>query len=150
MKCIQLVNENPVILRRRTDYYWVSFVFSKLFALKDKILPLNIGFKSEPKTILGIDISSSEIKLIEMESNHEGYKVVSYGVSPLPPGAVIDREIIDVEATAVISNFIEEVPVLGDIPLIGNLFKKQMRAKDKREILILITLKIIDEKFIDT
>ena len=45
---------------------------------------------------------------------------------------------------------IEEVPVLGDIPLLGNLFKKQMRAKDKREILIFITPKIIDEKFIDT
>ncbi len=100
MKCIQLVNENPVILASRNDYYWVSFVFSKLFALKDKILSLNVGLKSVPKTILGIDISSSAIKLIEMESNHEGYKVVSYGVSPLPPGAVIDREIIDIEATA--------------------------------------------------
>ncbi|MDG1784258.1 MAG: hypothetical protein P8H52_11730 [Porticoccaceae bacterium] len=45
---------------------------------------------------------------------------------------------------------IDKVPVLGDIPLLGNLFKKQMRAKDKREILIFITPKIIDEKFIDT
>jgi len=45
---------------------------------------------------------------------------------------------------------IEEVPILGDIPLLGNLFKKQMRAKDKREILIFITPKIIDENFIDT
>ncbi|MDC0053148.1 hypothetical protein OAK05_02680 [Gammaproteobacteria bacterium] len=45
---------------------------------------------------------------------------------------------------------IEEIPVLGDIPLLGNLFKKQMRAKDKREILSFITPKIIDEKFIDT
>ena len=75
-------------------------MFGKLFALKDKILSLNFGFKSVPKTILGIDISSSAIKIIEMESNHEGHKVISYGVSPLPPGAVIDREIIDVEATA--------------------------------------------------
>ena len=43
-------------------------MFSKLFALKDKILSLNPGFKSVPKTILGMDISSSAIKLIEMES----------------------------------------------------------------------------------
>jgi hypothetical protein len=99
VKCIQLVNENTVILRRRTDYYWVSFVFSKLFAFKDKILSLNPGFKSVPKIILGIDISSSAIKLIEMESNHEDYKAVSYGVSSLPPESVIDREIMDVEAT---------------------------------------------------
>ena len=100
MKCIQLVNENTVILRRRTDYYWVSFVFSKLFAFKDKILSLNLGSKSVPKIILGIDISSSAIKLIEVEPNQDGYRVLSYGVLPLPPGAVVDREIIDVEETA--------------------------------------------------
>jgi len=75
-------------------------VLSNLFALKDEILPLNLGFKSVPKTILGIVISSFAIKLIEMESNHKGYKVISYGVSPLPPRAAIGREIIDVEATA--------------------------------------------------
>tara|TARA_B110000003_G_scaffold61313_1_gene61676 strand:+ start:200 stop:499 length:300 start_codon:yes stop_codon:yes gene_type:complete len=74
-------------------------VLNKLFALKHEILSLNIGFKSVPKTTLGIDISSSAIKLVEMESNHEGYKAVSYGVSSLPPGSVIDREIMDVEAT---------------------------------------------------
>ena len=100
MKCIQLVNENTVILLCRTDYYWVSFVFSKLFAFKDKILSLNLGFKSVPKIILGIDISSSAIKLIEVEPNQDGYRVLSYGVLPLPPGAVVDREIIDVEETA--------------------------------------------------
>ena len=38
----------------------------------------------------------------------------------------------------------EKVPVLGDLPLVGSLFKKQMRSKDKREILIFITPKIID------
>jgi len=34
--------------------------------------------------------------------------------------------------------------ILGDLPLVGNLFKKQMRTRDKREILIFITPKIID------
>ena len=38
----------------------------------------------------------------------------------------------------------EKVPVLGDLPLVGHLFKKQMRSKEKREILIFITPKIID------
>jgi len=39
----------------------------------------------------------------------------------------------------------ESVPVLGDVPVLGNLFKKQMRLSDKREILIFITPKIIDD-----
>ena len=37
----------------------------------------------------------------------------------------------------------QKVPILGDLPLVGNLFKKQMRTRDKREILIFITPKII-------
>ena len=77
MKCIQPVNENPVILRCQTDYYWVSFVFSKLFALKDKILSLNLGFKAVPKIILGFDLPSPAIKIIELEPNQDGYRAVS-------------------------------------------------------------------------
>jgi len=136
VKCIQLVNENPVILRCRTDYYWVSFVFSKLFALKDKILSLNPGFKSVPKIILGIDTSSSAIDITEITTQ----SLIGNGQTLVLGGIFQSEELSD----------IEEVPVLGDIPLLGNLFKKQMRAKDKREILIFITPKIIDEKFIDT
>ena len=136
MKCIQLVNENPVILRCRTDYYWVSFVFSKLFALKDKILSLNPGFKSVPKIILGIDTSSSAIDITEITTQ----SLIGNGQTLVLGGIFQSEELSD----------IEEIPVLGDIPLLGNLFKKQMRAKDKREILIFITPKIIDEKFIDT
>ena len=33
----------------------------------------------------------------------------------------------------------QKVPILGDLPFVGNLFKKQMRTRDKREILILTT-----------
>ena len=40
----------------------------------------------------------------------------------------------------------EKVPLLGDLPLVGGLFKKQMRSKDKREILIFIAPKIIDNR----
>jgi len=136
VKCIQLVNENPVILRCRTDYYWVSFVFSKLFALKDKILSLNPGFKTVPKIILGIDTSSSAIDITEITTQ----SLIGNGQTLVLGGIFQSEELSD----------IEEVPVLGDIPLLGNLFKKQMRAKDKREILIFITPKIIDEKFLDT
>ena len=40
----------------------------------------------------------------------------------------------------------QKVPILGDLPLVGNLFKKQMRTRDKREILIFITPRIIDNR----
>tara|TARA_B100000787_G_scaffold161098_1_gene140647 strand:+ start:3016 stop:4734 length:1719 start_codon:yes stop_codon:yes gene_type:complete len=39
-----------------------------------------------------------------------------------------------------------KVPFLGDLPLVGKLFKKEMRNNTKREILIFITPKIIDNQ----
>ncbi|WP_444908508.1 type IV pilus secretin PilQ [Microbulbifer sp. TRSA005] len=47
------------------------------------------------------------------------------------------------------SNVIEgetKVPLLGDIPYLGNLFKKTVRTDDKREILMFITPRIIESE----
>lgn len=42
---------------------------------------------------------------------------------------------------------IEKVPLLGDIPVIGNLFKKRSKSRNRRELLIFITPKIVDHDF---
>jgi type IV pilus assembly protein PilQ len=44
---------------------------------------------------------------------------------------------------------IEKVPLLGDIPYLGRLFRHDMDDMEKREILIFITPKIIDEALLD-
>ena len=38
-----------------------------------------------------------------------------------------------------------KVPVLGDIPAIGNLFKQKTRQADKTEMLVFITPKMISD-----
>ncbi|MEO6519287.1 MAG: hypothetical protein ABIO17_09900, partial [Pseudoxanthomonas sp.] len=38
---------------------------------------------------------------------------------------------------------ISKVPFLGDIPFLGNLFKKKGRLKDKAELLVFITPKVL-------
>jgi type IV pilus assembly protein PilQ len=43
----------------------------------------------------------------------------------------------------------EKVPLLGDIPYLGRLFKNKLRNSEKREILIFITPKIIDDQLLD-
>ena len=68
--------------------------------LIEKWFPLGFGTKSPSKTILGVDISSSTIKLIEMEPSREGFNVIAYGVEPLPEGVTFDREIVDVAKIA--------------------------------------------------
>ena len=43
----------------------------------------------------------------------------------------------------------EKVPVLGDLPYIGKAFRRDFKQSEKREILIFITPKIVDDKLID-
>ncbi|MGQ0658660.1 MAG: pilus assembly protein PilM [Chromatiales bacterium] len=47
--------------------------------------------------LLGIDISSTSVKLIELGRRGRGYHVESYAVEPLPPSAMTDRNVADVE-----------------------------------------------------
>ena len=42
------------------------------------------------------------------------------------------------------SNVVNKVPLLGDIPVIGNLFKSRARKERRRELLIFITPRIMD------
>ncbi|BFM05186.1 pilus assembly protein PilM [Halioxenophilus aromaticivorans] len=57
-------------------------------------------FESKPKPVLGLDISSTAIKLVELSRQGSGYRVESYAVRPLPPNAVVEKNINEVEAVA--------------------------------------------------
>ncbi len=48
--------------------------------------------------MLGVDISSSSVKMLELSRQGDRYRVESYSVEPLPPNAVVEKNINDVEA----------------------------------------------------
>ncbi len=48
--------------------------------------------------LLGIDISTTAVKLLELSRSGDQYRIESYGVEPLPPNAVVEKNINDVEA----------------------------------------------------
>lgn len=52
--------------------------------------------KSAP--VLGVDISATAIKLLELGRAGNRYRVESYAVEPLPPNTVVDKNITDVQA----------------------------------------------------
>ena len=54
------------------------------------------GSKSTP--VIGLDISSTAVKLLELTGSRDKYKVEAYAVEPLPPNAVVEKNITDVEA----------------------------------------------------
>ena len=47
--------------------------------------------------MLGLDISSTSVKLIELSKSGSQYRVESYGVEPMPDNAVVEKSINDVE-----------------------------------------------------
>jgi len=55
-------------------------------------------FKSKNPPVLGLDISSTAIKLLELGKHGDRLRVESYAVEPLPPNSVIEKNISDVEA----------------------------------------------------
>ncbi len=55
-----------------------------------------IGRKKQP--LVGIDISSTSIKLIQLTKTGASYRVENYSVEPLPAGSVAEKQINDVSA----------------------------------------------------
>jgi len=54
-------------------------------------------FKNSSNMLLGLDISSTSVKLLEISRSGARYRVEAYGVEPLPPNAVVEKNISDVE-----------------------------------------------------
>ena len=55
-------------------------------------------FSDNRKSMIGVDISSSAVKLIELSRSTAGYKVEAYGIVPLAPQTVVEKNIIDINA----------------------------------------------------
>ncbi|MFP3872948.1 MAG: pilus assembly protein PilM [Thiohalophilus sp.] len=54
--------------------------------------------KPKKPPVIGLDISSTAIKLLELSRAGDRLRVESYAVEPLPPNSVIEKNISDVEA----------------------------------------------------
>ncbi len=58
-----------------------------------------MGLLSRKKPpLIGLDISSTAVKLLELSQQNGRYRVESYAVEPLPANSVVEKNIADVEA----------------------------------------------------
>jgi len=55
-------------------------------------------FGKKKEILLGVAISSSSVKLLELSKNGEKFRVESYAVEPLPANSVVEKNINDAEA----------------------------------------------------
>lgn len=54
--------------------------------------------RPDPKPVLGLDISTSSVKLVELRKAGSSYRVTRFAVEGMPPNAVADKLIVDIEA----------------------------------------------------
>jgi type IV pilus assembly protein PilM len=52
-------------------------------------------FLAKKKEIVGLDIGSSSIKLVELKEGKKGYRLQNLALSPLPPEAIVDGALMD-------------------------------------------------------
>jgi len=48
--------------------------------------------------LVGVDISSTAVKLLQLSRSGDRYRVEHYAVEPLPPNAVVEKNLVEVEA----------------------------------------------------
>ena len=61
-------------------------------------MPIAQLFSRTKPPLIGLDISSTAVKLLELSRSGSRYRVESYAVEPLPPNSVVEKNITDVDA----------------------------------------------------
>ncbi|WP_296250751.1 type IV pilus secretin PilQ family protein [uncultured Stenotrophomonas sp.] len=113
---------------------------------KEVLLELKVTptITQDNRVFLNMNVKKDEVD--------EYLEVDSFGVVPIINRREINTAVlVDDGQTVVIGGVYEfndrssisKVPFLGDIPFLGNLFKKRGRAKDKAELLVFVTPKIL-------
>ena len=91
--------------------------------------------------------------IMDLEVRKDSAGVVTAGVPSINTQNVTTQVLVANGETAVLGgiyeqterNGVDKVPFFGDLPIIGNAFKRRTKQDDKSELLIFITPKIMDE-----
>ena len=114
----------------------------------------NVAFK---EAVLSLEVTpqiTPDDKIImDLEVKKEKIGQVFFGTPSIDTQRVNTQVLVANGETAVLGGIYEEVerndvdkvPFFGDLPIIGNAFKRRTKQQDKTELLIFITPKIMDE-----
>ncbi|MCZ6486591.1 MAG: pilus assembly protein PilM, partial [Gammaproteobacteria bacterium] len=48
--------------------------------------------------LIGLDISSTTVKIMELSKTGSSYRIEGIGVEPLPANAVVEKNVVEIEA----------------------------------------------------
>ena len=116
-------------------------------AFKDAVLSLEVTPRITPddKIIMDLDVKKQKVGL--------DVKVLGGTVPSIDTQEVNTQVLVANGETAVLggiyeqtqSDDVDKVPFFGDLPVVGNAFKRRSKRDDKSELLIFVTPKIMDE-----
>jgi type IV pilus assembly protein PilQ len=117
-------------------------------SFKKAVLSLKVTPQITPdnRIILDLDVKKDTIGTITVASG-------GVNVPSIDTREIVTQVLVNDGQTVVLGGILEtthrdqqnKVPVLGDIPILGNLFKLSQKTNDKDELLIFITPKIVRE-----
>jgi type IV pilus assembly protein PilQ len=117
-------------------------------SFKKAVLSLKVTPQITPdnRIILDLDVKKDTIGTITVASG-------GVNVPSIDTREIITQVLVNDGQTVVLGGILEtthrdqqnKVPVLGDLPILGNLFKLSQKTNDKDELLIFITPKIVRE-----
>ncbi len=92
--------------------------------------------------------------IMDVKINKDSIGAATAGVFSINTKAVETQVLVENGGTVVIGGIYEQtdrndetkVPVLGDVPVLGNLFKSRTRTVNKTELLIFLTPKVISDR----
>lgn len=58
------------------------------------------GLFKKKKDLVGVDIGSSSVKLVQLQPGKDGYQLLNAAILPLPPEAIVDNSLMDPAAVA--------------------------------------------------
>jgi type IV pilus assembly protein PilQ len=115
---------------------------------ENAVLSLTVTPQITPdnRIILDLDVRDDSVGTVVVESG--GINVPSINTQE-----VTDQVVVNDGQTVVLGGILEtthrdqetKIPVLGDIPVLGNLFKQTIKTNNKDELLIFVTPKIVHE-----
>lgn len=114
----------------------------------------NVAFKPAVLSLkVKPQITPDDKIIMELEVKKDSVGQIFSGIPSIDTKKVTTQILVENGETAVLGGIYEQnvrndvtkVPLLGDIPVVGHLFKNTQRQDDKTELLIFITPKIIKE-----
>ncbi|PZV16412.1 MAG: hypothetical protein DCF22_05410 [Leptolyngbya sp.] len=117
----------PVRVEKIDDNGFISFTINPEITRPDQTV--NISFTNQGQTV------TNPITLLAKRIVNSGLVRVRDGQTLLLSGIIQDED----RAT------VTKIPILGDIPILGALFRRTEKQQQRREVIVLVTPRILDD-----